>query len=67
MAESCYKKGFSDWLGATDAQIIGLQEVRALPEQLTDGSENRRVGPLIFHRRSAKGDTVVSPFTPVRV
>jgi exodeoxyribonuclease-3 len=32
---SCYKKGFSDWLQATDAQIVGLQEVRALPEQLT--------------------------------
>ena len=33
---SCYKKGFSDWLQATDAQIVGLQEVRALPEQLTE-------------------------------
>ena len=33
---SCYKKGFSDWLQATDAEIVGLQEVRALPEQLTE-------------------------------
>lgn len=28
------KKGFSDWLHAWDDAIVGLQEVRALPEQL---------------------------------
>ena len=28
------KKGFLDWLAADGADIVGLQEVRALPEQL---------------------------------
>ena len=29
-------KGFLDWLAGCDAQIVGLQEVRALPDQLPD-------------------------------
>ena len=31
---ACAKKGFLDWLKASRAEIVGLQEVRALPEQL---------------------------------
>lgn len=31
---ACAKQGFSAWLGQSKAQIVGLQEVRALPEQL---------------------------------
>ena len=34
---ACAKKGFSRWLGRSRAEIVGLQEVRALPEQLPDG------------------------------
>ncbi|MDH5672269.1 MAG: exodeoxyribonuclease III [Myxococcales bacterium] len=30
------KKGFGDWLAQSRAQIVGVQEVRALPEQLPD-------------------------------
>lgn len=33
---ACAKKGFLPWLRATRAQVIGLQEVRALPHQLPD-------------------------------
>ncbi len=33
---ACAKKGFLDWLRASGAQIVGLQEVRARPEQLPD-------------------------------
>lgn len=33
---SATKKGFADWLAATDADVVALQEVRALPEQLPD-------------------------------
>lgn len=33
---ACAKKGFSTWLDQTPAAIIGLQEVRALPDQLPD-------------------------------
>ena len=33
---SCARKGYLDWLGACGADIVALQEVRALPEQLDD-------------------------------
>ncbi len=31
---SCTRKGFADWLGRSRAGIVGVQEVRALPEEL---------------------------------
>ena len=31
---ACAKKGFARWLSRSRAEIVGLQEVRALPEQL---------------------------------
>ena len=31
---ACTKKGFPNWLDQCNAQIVGLQEVRALPEQI---------------------------------
>ncbi len=33
---SCVKKGFLDWLGTCDAEIVGLQEVRAREDQLPE-------------------------------
>lgn len=33
---ACAKKGFLGWLSQSRAQIVGLQEVRALPEDLPD-------------------------------
>ncbi|MEM7410797.1 MAG: exodeoxyribonuclease III [Myxococcota bacterium] len=33
---ACAKKGFADWLRASRADIVGLQEVRALEDQLPD-------------------------------
>jgi exodeoxyribonuclease-3 len=33
---SCAKRGFADWLAGSRAAIVGVQEVRALPEQLPD-------------------------------
>jgi exodeoxyribonuclease III len=33
---ACAKKGFADFLGKTDADVVALQEVRAFPEQLPD-------------------------------
>jgi exodeoxyribonuclease III len=33
---ACAKRGFADWLGATRAEIVGVQEVRALPDQLPE-------------------------------
>ena len=31
---ACGRKGFESWIGATDADVVGLQEVRALPSDL---------------------------------
>ena len=33
---ACYKKGFVPWLEDSGAEIVGIQEVRALPEQLPE-------------------------------
>jgi exodeoxyribonuclease-3 len=33
---ACAKKGFRAWLGRSRAEIVGVQEVRALPDQLPD-------------------------------
>jgi exodeoxyribonuclease-3 len=33
---ACSKKGFASWLASSRAEIVGLQEVRALPDQLDD-------------------------------
>lgn len=32
---ACARKGYLDWLHGSDADVVGLQEVRALEEQLT--------------------------------
>jgi exodeoxyribonuclease III len=37
---ACAGRGFSKFLGAARAQIVGVQEVRALPEQLPDAVRN---------------------------
>ena len=33
---ACGRKGFLDWLGSAKPDILGLQETRALPEQLEE-------------------------------
>jgi len=33
---ACAKKGFGDWLGTSGATIVGVQEVRALPDEVPD-------------------------------
>ena len=33
---ACEGKGFSKWLAKSDAEIVGIQEVRAAPEQVPD-------------------------------
>jgi exodeoxyribonuclease-3 len=42
---ACEKKGFSRWLSRSGAGIVGLQEVRALPEDLP----NKLVRPRSWH------------------
>jgi exodeoxyribonuclease-3 len=42
---ACAKKGFGRWLGRCGAEIVGVQEVRALEEQLPDAVR----GPKRWH------------------
>ena len=60
---SCYKKGFSDWLQATDAEIVGLQEVRALPEQLTQEQREPEGWTTHFSPAERKGYSGVAFYT----
>lgn len=39
---ACARQGFAAWLGRSRAAVVGLQEVRALPEQLPDGLDRPR-------------------------
>jgi exodeoxyribonuclease III len=63
------KKGFLDWLGDTDADVVCAQEIRAEPEQLpanvrapdgwhvvfAPGSVKGRSGVAIYSRREVEG------------
>jgi exodeoxyribonuclease-3 len=55
---ACAKKGFSAWLARSRAEIVGLQEVRALPEELPEELRDpRRWHPYFFpaERRGYSG------------
>ena len=52
---ACAKKGFRTWLGRSRAQIVGLQEVRALPEDLTPEIRNPRGWHSHFAPAERKG------------
>ena len=52
---ACAKKGFRAWLGRSRAQIVGLQEVRALPEDLTPEIRNPRGWHSHFAPAERKG------------
>ena len=56
-------KGFLDWLGRSDAQIIGLQEVRALPEQLPDAVRAPQGFHTHFHPAERKGYSGVALYS----
>lgn len=48
-------KGFLSWLGDSRAQIVGLQEVRALPEQLSEALRAPRGWHTAFSAAERKG------------
>ncbi|GGZ24583.1 exodeoxyribonuclease [Streptomyces inusitatus] len=57
------KKGFVEWLAGTAAEVVCLQEVRAEPEQLTEGVR-RPEGWFTAHApAAAKGRAGVSLYT----
>ncbi len=45
---ACARKGFARWLARSGAGIVGLQEVRALPEQLPAGLRSPRAWHAAF-------------------
>ncbi|MCH2170310.1 exodeoxyribonuclease III [Myxococcota bacterium] len=67
---ACTKKGFLEWLAASRAEIVGLQEVRARPEQLPDEVRApRRWNTHFVHAEKAgySGVGLYSRQTPSRV
>ncbi|MDA1194886.1 MAG: exodeoxyribonuclease III [Planctomycetota bacterium] len=67
---ACEQKGFSAWLEASGADIVGIQEVRALPEQLPP----HLVAPPGWHtawapaaRKGYSGVALFSRLAPDRV
>lgn len=67
---SCTRKGFADWLAASRASVVGVQEVRALPEELDPEVRT----PKRFHthfavagRRGYSGVGLFSQKAPSRV
>lgn len=60
------KKGFADWLKATDADVICLQEIKSTPEQI-EPEVFRSLGyELFWHPATKKGYSGVSIFTKVK-
>jgi exodeoxyribonuclease-3 len=52
---ACTKKGFAKWLSASRAEIVGVQEVRALPDQLDDAVREPRGWHTSFSPAERKG------------
>ncbi|MFI5308040.1 MAG: exodeoxyribonuclease III, partial [Polyangiales bacterium] len=59
------RKGFSSWLRASRAQIVGLQEVRALPEQLPPELRAPRGWHAAFSAAERKGYSGVGLYSRV--
>lgn len=60
---ACYKKGFADWLQNSNADVVGLQEVRALPEQLTVEQRQPEGWSTHFSAAKRKGYSGVAIYT----
>ena len=58
-------KGFVEWLAATKADVVCLQEVRAEPEQLPTTSASRRAGTPLWAPAAAKGRAGVAVLSRV--
>ncbi len=64
---ACAGKGFSAWLSRSRGEIVGLQEVRALPEQLPDAVRTPRGRQVAFspaERLGYSGVAIYSRRTP---
>lgn len=59
------KKGFLEWLGAVRPDILGLQEIRALPEQLDAPFLNPDAYRAHFHPAVRKGYSGVALYSRI--
>ncbi|SFB32744.1 exodeoxyribonuclease-3 [Amycolatopsis marina] len=57
------KKGFVEWLAATDADVVACQEVRAEPEQLSDGVREPEGWHAVHAPCAVKGRNGVSLYS----
>ena len=62
---ACGRKGFLDWLEAAKPDILGLQETRALPEQLEEPLRNPDGYQVHFHPAEKKGYSGVGLYSRV--
>ena len=62
---ACGRKGFLDWLHAAKPDILGLQETRALPEQLDENILNPDGYQVQLHPAEKKGYSGVGLYTRI--
>ncbi|MCP4895726.1 MAG: exodeoxyribonuclease III, partial [bacterium] len=62
---ACGRKGFADWLAEEQPDVLGLQEVRALPEQLDKELREPDNYETHFHPAERKGYSGVALFSKV--
>ena len=60
---ACGRKGFLDWLATVQPNILGLQETRALPEQLEEELRQPDGYQVSFHPAERKGYSGVALYT----
>jgi exodeoxyribonuclease-3 len=62
---ACGRKGFLDWLKKARPDILGLQETRALPEQLEEGLRQPNGYEVHYHPAEKKGYSGVALYSRV--
>ncbi len=60
---ACGRKGFLDWLAAAKPDVLGLQETRALPEQLEDALLNPKGYSVHYNPAEKKGYSGVALYS----
>jgi len=60
---ACAKKGFGAWLAGSDAEIVGIQEVRAEPEQIPSDLSEPASWNASFSAAARKGYSGVGLYT----
>lgn len=63
---ACAKKGFLDFLATADADVVGIQELRALPAQLPEGVRQPSGWHAAFAPAERKGYSGVALFSRQR-